>query len=670
MRVALVARELYPFVGGGIAPIVAAAARELAAIAEVTIVTSAQHRDEYERLKAADDPRIPPASVRMVFVDEPTEGYGGYLSYTHCWSGRVDRALRGAYPDQGPDLIEFCDYLGEGFVTVQARHTRDPWLDRTRVCVRLHTTSYICAVLDGYLPDDLPTTALFEAERYALQHADALLWSGGDVLGTYQRIYGEDRLAPGVRIPDAFFADADPGPVSGNLRAEGEVLQLLYLGRLERRKGVQNMIRALTALPRDDVHLTVLGGDTDTAPLGGSMREQLGLMVADDPRVQFIESVPRHEVSRFIQAAHVVIVPSLWECWPNVAREALMHNRPLLATPVGGLCEMAEPGHSGWLTRDRSPEAIGEAIAELAADPWAVTDLIERQGPRSKFEALTDPDALRARYTELIERPPRYAARPRRGARSEPLVSVVVPYFRLEQHVWETLESVKAQTYPNLEVVVVNDGSLRSEDVVLDELALEPLVTVVTQVNSGLGAARNFGISQSSGTYVLPLDPDDLIEAVFVERCVRALEADPELAYATSWVEYIDSGGLTLSDDDGGYMPFGNWSSLIDRSNVGGTCVALMRRDLFEGELGYSVDLTSYEDWLLYRRLHESGRHGAVIPERLIRYRIRDDSMTRTVGRPKLERLLGELAAHGHEDELRWSLTEPAGERVLAGRRG
>ena len=127
----------------------------------------------------------------------------------HAYSARVDAALREAFADRGPDLIEFCDYLGEGFVTAQARESQDPWLEQTRICVRLHTTAYLCAVLDGQLADDFATTAIFDAERYVLSRADTVLWPGGDVLGTYERIYGRDALAPATKLPDAFLDETD-----------------------------------------------------------------------------------------------------------------------------------------------------------------------------------------------------------------------------------------------------------------------------------------------------------------------------------------------------------------------------------------------------------------------------------------------------------------------------
>lgn len=651
MRVALVAREVYPFAGGGIAPIVAAAARHLSQIAEVTIVTSADHRERHAELDAAGDDRLPPG-VRWIFVEEPTpDDAAPFFSHMHAYSANADRALRTAFPDRGPDLIEFCDYLAEGFVTVQARHTRDPWLEDTLVCVRLHTTTEIVSVLDGHQPDDFATQAMFEAERYCLQRCDRLLYSGGDVLGTYERFYGADRLAAAVKIPDAFHLEDDESDAAGAMPSEDEPLRMLYLGRYERRKGVQNLIRAITALPRADVELTLLGGDTNTAALGGSLLGQLRLMADDDPRIHFHEGVPRHEVPQWIRNAHVVVVPSLWECWPNTAREALMHNRPLLGTPVGGLVDMVEPGRSGWLARDAGPEALAELIADLAAFPAQVADLIRAGGPRARWRELTDPESLRRAYAGLVAASP--SRPPRRRRARPPLVSVVVPYFQLEEHVEETLRSALAQTHPAVEVVLVNDGSLREQDAFVYDLAAGLGVRVVTQANSGLGPARNFGIRASLGEYVLPLDADDVIDPAFVERCVDALERDPDLAYVTTWVRYMGEDG-TPYPQEVNYPPFGNWSSLIDRNNVAGTCSAVMRRSIFDAGHAYSPDLTSYEDWFLYREMHHAGLWGAVIPEALFHYRVRATSMMREIGDPLVTRLYDEMRAHVRERGMAW----------------
>ncbi|WP_320670275.1 glycosyltransferase [Patulibacter defluvii] len=659
MRICLVSRELYPFVGGGIAPIVAATARQLADVAEVVVVTSADHEAEYRRLRAAGDPRVLPDTVRMLFVEEPAETHGAFYNHMHAYSARVHAVLRAHYGGRGPDVLEFPDYLGEGFVTIQARHTRAAWLAETLVCVRLHTTAELCAVLDGHLADDFPSVSLLDAERYCLRHADRLLWSGGDVLAAYQRYYGPEALAPAIELPDGFLDEVavEPGRSGGPL-PDGPV-RFLYLGRAERRKGIHDFLRGMLDSGREDWTLTIVGGDTDTGPLETSLGEQLRLTAADDPRVRFGEPVPRAEVGRFIQQHDVLVVPSRWECWPNVAREALQHNRPVLGSPVGGLTAMAIPGRSGWQAEATGRDALREAAERLLDDRDQITELIAAGGPRAVFDELTDPDALRRRYLELE------GERDRRGplgpvdvlaGGEPPLVSVVVPYFRLERYVAATLDSVAAQTYPRIETIVVNDGSLRDADLeAMAEAAAREGVVVVTQANSGLGAARNFGISQAAGRYVLPLDADDVLEPTFVARMVEILESDPKLAYVGGWSQFTDDAGDDIGDDLGGYMPYGNWSRLIERNNVGGVCSCLFRREIFASGLDYDDELTSYEDWLLFQEMADRGWWGAIVPERLFRYRIRERSMIREIGAPLLERLLGELRARREERRMRWT---------------
>ena len=649
MRVAFVSRELHPYIGGGIAPIVSAAARMLSQQAEVTVFTTARHQDLDRRLRARGDARLLPENVRLVWVPEQDTPPGdAAYSHMHAYSANVLQALKEHYTHGAPDLIEFCDYLGEGFVTAQAVHTLDPWLDSTRVAVRTHTTSWIAQVLDGHVADDPASRATYDLERYALQHADTVLWPGGDVLGTYQRIYGADRLAPAEELADAFLVEGITETGVAEL-PDDDVLRMLFLGRTERRKGIGNLIRALRGLDRPNFQLTVLGGDTRTGPLRSSLRRQLELMAEGDSRITFLDAVPRHEVGKVIEQHHLVVVPSLWECWPNVGREALMHNRPLLATDVGGLRAMARPGVSGFLAPDTTPAGLARAVSDLLADTTQVRSLVEAGGPRRVYEELVDPAALVAGYERLSSQP---SSRPARVAARPPLVSVVIPYYRLEEHVRETVESVARQTYPRLEVVLVNDGCFRPEDSVLDRLQRELGVRVISTPNSGLSTARNNGVAVSRGRYILPLDADDVLHPGAVERFVDVLERRPELAYVTSWVEYMSEDGRRLRDHPG-YRPLGNWSGLLEQTNVAGSATALFRRTVFD-DFSYHPDLTSYEDWYLYQELRDDGRHGAVVPEYLIAYRVRSDSMTRSIAIDNREVLRAEMAAHLEERRITW----------------
>ncbi len=656
MRIALVSRELYPLGGGGIGQFVASAANLLSRVAEVTVLTSELGQAEYDRLHAAGDPRLPSESVRVAFVPEPDAATAtAALHRMQVYSANAYARLKELYPDGGPELIEFPDYLGEGFIALQAADALDPWLRATQILVRIHTTVELVEVLNGHVETDAGRRVLHAMERYSLARADRLIWEGGDVLGAYGRFYGPAALAPPalIRYPYAGSAAESGADLS---YAPGEKIRMLYAGRLERRKGVHHLVRALTGLGRDDFRVTIVGGDTPTGPLGVSMRELIGLELAGDGRFELREAIDRSALAELIRAHDVVLIPSLWECWPYAALEALALNRPVIATPVGGLTEMVIPGRSGWLTGATGPEALESTLEAVLDDREALLGLTRAEGPRTRAEELSAPDEILGAYEGLV---PGWAGRHARvrRPRSEqlPLVSAIVPYWHSARYVQETLESLGEQSYPRLEIVLVNDGSFADEDWIVAELAARMPVVVVSQMNRGLGAARNFGILNAQGRYVFPLDADNTVDPDFVSRCVEVLEARPEVAYVTAWSRYVDEHSRPIGDGEQGYEPLGNFAALNEVQNVAGDAAAVLRRRLFDIGFQYSEELTSYEDWHLYRELARAGRYGCVIPERLLRYRVHSESMQARIAVPRQARLRNEIAALMRESEVRWT---------------
>lgn len=655
MRVALVSRELYPLGGGGIGQFVASAARLLSTVAEVTILTTSLFRDTYERLRSEHDPRLPGGDVRVEFVPEPSvEEAQAWSHVMHCYGARVYDHVRELYPDGGPDLIEFPDFLGEAFVTLQAAEARDPFLEHTCVCVRIHTTAEICEVLNGYCSRDARSRALRAMERFSLAHADRLIWQGGDVLGTYQRFYGADALAPATRVRYPYVGPTAVGDADAGY-SPAAPLRILYAGRLERRKGVHNLVRAVTGMERGDFRLTLLGGDTDTAPLGVSMRDQLQLAIADDERIELRALTDRGAVADAIREHDIAVIPSLWECWPYAALESLHLNRPVLATPVGGLVELVEPGTSGWLASGTDAIMLEDALEGVLDCRGELEQLVRSEAPSARVRALSDDHEILDAYQALARKEPSWRA-PRHGSNHPlPLVSAIVPYFRTSRYVRDTIDSLIAQTYPRLEIVLVNDGSFDEQDWIVAEIAARLPITVVTQMNAGLGAARNFGVLQSRGRYVFPLDSDNVAEPEFVARCVEILEQGPEVVYVTSWSRYIEVDGTPRGGPDVGYEPLGNHAALNAEQNVAGDAAAVLRRRIFDAGFRYSEELTSFEDWHLYRELQLAGHFGAVIPERLLRYRLREDSMQTLIAQPRRARLVGEIEARIRENETSWT---------------
>ena len=133
----------------------------------------------------------------------------------------------------------------------------------------------------------------------------------------------------------------------------------------------------------------------------------------------------------------------------------------------------------------------------------------------------------------------------RPGLGGPPAVSVVVPLFDTERYIAEAMASVLAQTFPDFELIVVDDGSRDGGPAIARGFA-DPRVTVVTQANRGLAGARNRGISLARGRYVALLDADDRWAPAKLARHVAALDADPGIALSFSASRMIDEAGRAL----------------------------------------------------------------------------------------------------------------------------
>ena len=341
---------------------------------------------------------------------------------------------------------------------------------------------------------------------------------------------------------------------------------------------------------------------------------------------------------------------------------------PVLATPVGGLTEIVEPGVSGWLAGDTGPAAIRDALRSAIQGREGLERMCRSRSPADRSRRLADPERILERYDQLLEdgRGERKPGRPPRPAEA-PLVTGIVPYYHRADHVEAAVDSLLAQTHAAIEVIVVNDGSFEEADEVLLDLARDPRVRLVTQLNEGEAAARNLGACLAGGEYLVMLDADNVLEPNFVERALSVLRAEPDLVYVSCWLRFIGPDGSPLSDPTG-YAPLGNRVYRGSDRNLDGDSLAMLPRRVFtELGYGYGREIAAHPDWHFYRVLREAGLFGAVIPERLARYRVLADSLLRTYDENMNRRSTEELQDLGalHGDSL-----DGGGRRVEARRGG
>ena len=119
-----------------------------------------------------------------------------------------------------------------------------------------------------------------------------------------------------------------------------------------------------------------------------------------------------------------------------------------------------------------------------------------------------------------------------------PLVSVVIPCYNDAQYIEQSVYSALNQTYTNIEVIVVDDGSNEETKEVLKKL--EPKITkLITQKNKGQSSARNIGIKEAKGEYILVLDSDDFFEPTFCEKAIEILKKKNKAKIVTSYTNRI-----------------------------------------------------------------------------------------------------------------------------------
>ena len=549
----------------------------------------------------------------------------------HCYSAAALDAIRAVYGERGPDYLEAPDFRAHALVPLQARLTGDPLLAETMIAVRLSSSTELVSLHDETLHLPEPTR-LAELEREQLRLADAIVWPGGDSLSLHRRYFGDVGPALSECITPPLSRSSPDADATASASGDGP-LRLLYLADLRHAKGALDLAEACKGLPVEDWTLTFVGTDTRTAPMGQSVRATIEATTGDDPRIEFSEPAPDGEPPGGWGAYDILVVPSRVETWSEPAAKAIAAGMPVLATPVGGLVEIVEDDASGWLADGFGAGSVRRALIRIAEDFEQGRGPAGAEALRRRL-ALGDPEPTLAAYERLFAQA-KELVRDTGDAGPETLVTGIVIYFRTHLYVAEAVASLLAQTHRNLEVLIVNDGSFDEADSVLEELAADPRVTVVTQPNAGESAARNLGAQLARGEYVAMLDADNTFHPTFVERALMAFRREPGLAYVTCHLRMVEPDGSPRPDNPG-YVAVGNAVVAGEQENWDGDTLALLPRALFAEEgYRYEPEGTMHSDWELYRILREGGHYGTVIPELLADYRVQPDSLLR-----------------GHSDEL------------------
>ncbi|MCE3235797.1 MAG: glycosyltransferase [Vampirovibrio sp.] len=230
----------------------------------------------------------------------------------------------------------------------------------------------------------------------------------------------------------------------------------------------------------------------------------------------------------------------------------------------------------------------------------------------------------------------------------QPRISIIMPAFNAEAFIARSIESVLAQTCPDWELLVLDDGSTDHTATVVEQFT-DPRIRLIKLPHIGvISKIRNIGLQEATGEFIAFLDADDLYENDALELLSRHLEQHPEVTAVHGyfrWInerdEFIDvKTDLTLSTD----MPRYTWQDILGAKIPTWLQGLMFRRNVLSRVNSFNEEILINEDYLFFLELFLDNFEGVhSLPVYVFRYRNYQNSVTKTA--KNFERILANQAA-------------------------
>lgn len=214
-----------------------------------------------------------------------------------------------------------------------------------------------------------------------------------------------------------------------------------------------------------------------------------------------------------------------------------------------------------------------------------------------------------------------------------PLVSVIVPVYNVEKYLKKCLDSILKQTYSNIEVILVDDGSTDGSGRICDEcVKKDKRFRVVHQKNGGVAVARNTGLSKAKGEYIAFIDSDDWVKKEYIERLMQEAQEKNADVVQCEQITVSKENEYIIYDDAEKYNKVISGYEACEEmlyQNVVTSALwgKIIRSKLFDG-LSFKSGII-HEDLLMLYRIFKKAKEVSVIGDLLYYYFEREDSLIR-----------------------------------------
>lgn len=207
-----------------------------------------------------------------------------------------------------------------------------------------------------------------------------------------------------------------------------------------------------------------------------------------------------------------------------------------------------------------------------------------------------------------------------------PLVTVLMSVYNNEEYLAEAVDSILAQTYQNLEFLIINDASTDSSATILASYKDSRINVIYNDINIGLTKSLNIGLKHTKGKYIARMDADDISYPQRLERQVAFMEMHPEVGLCGSWA--VDRHENSLKERKFPCEDYELRFGLLRHNPFVHSSIMLRAHVIEENQIQFDSDFIYAQDFALWAKVAEYTKL-ANLPEFLIEYRIHDQQLTK-----------------------------------------
>ena len=557
------------------------------------------------------------------------------------------------------DIIHCHTPMGSVVTRLAARKSRKKY--HTRVIYTAHGFHfYKGAPLKNWL-------IFYPVEKWLAKYTDTLITINQEdydlAKSKFSKRCYDIQYVPGVGIDEEKFSfkmsNNEKHELRESLGLKDNDFVMIYPAELSKRKRQIWLINSISSLLKEhsDIHLLLPGKDSLNGKCQTLVKE-LGL----ENQIHFLGY--RKDIPKLLKISNLALSSANQEGLPVNVMEAMYVGLPIVASDCRGNRDLVKNGKNGYLVKIDDMLLFKNSIKSLYTE---VTSEYVKNNKSLICDFMLEKVSIQMKAIYKIE-----------CKKNNSLISIVVPVYNVEDYLERCVNSLIDQTYKNIEIILIDDGSTDNSSRICDILKKsDSRIIVLHKKNGGLSSARNEGIARASGDFISFVDSDDYVSEDYVETLYNLIIKNNSDISVCIWKEAYDDGTfksiyrvkkyIELSNNNYIMLEHMLYQKLFDTS----ACAKLYKLSLFDN-IRYPVGML-YEDLATTYKLFLKAKSISYSNKEIYYYYRRKNSITLSSFKEKdmdlisiSKKLLLDLEKIDKENNLNNSLKNAAVQRFLS----